>query len=92
MAIRCCALRGITTRKRSARSPSSTCTSAVSSSFGGVIGRLPVFQTGVTKEQAIAALRDSGQDSQADLLSGVDFVPGQGVDFGRLAQVCSEST
>nr|WP_231954891.1 ABC transporter ATP-binding protein [Actinoplanes derwentensis] len=52
--------------------------------FAGYLGRsLP---GGVTKEQAVEQLRAGGQDTQADLLSGVDFVPGQGIDFDRLAR------
>ena len=32
-------------------------------------------------------MRAQGQDRMADLLSGVDFVPGQGIDFGAVAHV-----
>lgn len=53
--------------------------------FGGVIGRqLPA---GITKDEAIAGLRASGEDGFADVLSGADVVPGQGVDFTRLRDV-----
>ncbi|WP_433791454.1 ABC transporter ATP-binding protein [Actinoplanes sp. CA-252034] len=55
--------------------------------FGGVIGRMPGFPPGATKDQVIESLRANGQSTQADLLSGVDFTPGQGIDFDRLAQV-----
>jgi ATP-binding cassette subfamily B multidrug efflux pump len=55
--------------------------------FGGVIGRMPGYPAGATKEQVIEYLRASGENTQADLLSGVDFTPGQGIDFDRLAQV-----
>ena len=49
--------------------------------FNGVIGReLPA---GLTKEQAIAAARARGDDTFADLLSGMNVVPGRGVDFAR---------
>ncbi|MFE2941241.1 ABC transporter ATP-binding protein [Streptomyces sp. NPDC059255] len=53
--------------------------------FAGVIGR----QTpgGVTKEQTIEGLRAKGDDGLADLLSGVDFTPGQGIDFGAVGTV-----
>ncbi|MFJ5223556.1 ABC transporter ATP-binding protein [Streptomyces sp. NPDC088400] len=53
--------------------------------FAGVIGR----QTpdGVTKAQAIDGLREKGDDGLADLLSGVDFTPGHGIDFGSVGQV-----
>ena len=50
--------------------------------FAGAIGgRLPAGQT---KAQAIAAARANGQDRFADLLSGVHFVPGVGIDFDAL--------
>jgi len=53
--------------------------------FGGVIGKqLPA---GITKEMAVAGARASGQGRIADLLSGIDFVPGQGVDFAAVGQV-----
>lgn len=47
--------------------------------FNGVIGRrLPA---GITKEQAVAAARARGDNTFADLLSGMNVVPGRGVDF-----------
>ncbi len=53
--------------------------------FAGAIGgRLPA---GMTREQAIAAAQASGQGQIADLLSGVDFTPGVGIDFGALGRV-----
>lgn len=53
--------------------------------FAGAIGgRLP---TGMTREQAIAAAQASGQGQIADLLSGVDFTPGVGIDFRALGTV-----
>ncbi|MGH8951294.1 MAG: ABC transporter ATP-binding protein [Acidimicrobiia bacterium] len=53
--------------------------------FAGVIGsRLPA---GMTKAEAIEAARAQGQNQIADLLSGVDLIPGQGVDFKALGQV-----
>ncbi|MFE4366936.1 ABC transporter ATP-binding protein [Streptomyces sp. NPDC056835] len=53
--------------------------------FAGVIGR----QTsgGVTKAQTIEGLRAKGDDGLADLLSGVDFTPGRGIDFGAVGEV-----
>ncbi|MFE4535845.1 ABC transporter ATP-binding protein [Streptomyces scopuliridis] len=53
--------------------------------FAGVVGR----QTpgGVSKAQTIEGLRAKGDDGLADLLSGVDFVPGQGIDFGAVGEV-----
>ena len=53
--------------------------------FAGVIGsRLPA---GMTKAEAIEAARAQGQNQIADLLTGVDLVPGQGIDFTALGQV-----
>jgi ATP-binding cassette subfamily B protein len=53
--------------------------------FAGAFGKsLPA---GSTKEQIVEGLRASGDEAQADLLSGIDLVPGQGIDFDRLAMV-----
>ncbi|MEV8630673.1 ABC transporter ATP-binding protein [Streptosporangium sp. NPDC051023] len=53
--------------------------------FSGVIGRrLP---QGTTTEQAVQAARASGNDNFANLLARMDVVPGQGIDFGALANV-----
>lgn len=52
--------------------------------FNGVIGRqLPA---GITKAQAVAAARARGDGTFADLLSGMNVVPGKGVDFGAVAR------
>ena len=52
--------------------------------FNGVIGRqLPA---GITKAQAVAAARARGDNAFADLLSGMNVVPGQGVDFGAVGR------
>jgi ABC-type multidrug transport system fused ATPase/permease subunit len=52
--------------------------------FNGVIGRqLPA---GLTKEQAIAAARARGDNTFADLLSGMNVVPGRGVDFNAVGR------
>ncbi len=52
--------------------------------FNGVIGRqLPA---GLTKEQAIEAARARDDNTFADLLSGMNVVPGQGVDFGAVGR------
>jgi ATP-binding cassette subfamily B protein len=53
--------------------------------FAGVIGH--EIPAGATKAQAVAGLRAKGQGSMADLLSGVDFVPGQGIDFDKIGTV-----
>ncbi|MEU7313372.1 ABC transporter ATP-binding protein [Streptomyces sp. NPDC007083] len=53
--------------------------------FGGFVGRkLPA---GLTKEQALENLRQRGDDGVADMLSGMDFTPGQGIDFGAVGTV-----
>jgi ABC-type multidrug transport system fused ATPase/permease subunit len=52
--------------------------------FNGVIGRqLPA---GITKAQAVAQARARGDRAFADLLSGMNVVPGRGVDFGAIAR------
>jgi ATP-binding cassette, subfamily B, fatty acid transporter len=52
--------------------------------FNGVIGReLPA---GITKQEAIDAARARGDDSFADLLSGMNVVPGHGVDFDAIGR------
>jgi ATP-binding cassette subfamily B multidrug efflux pump len=51
---------------------------------GWLGGKLP---KGVSRAEIIAQLRASGQGLRADLLSGTNFVPGQGVDFGHVAQI-----
>ena len=53
--------------------------------FEGIVGKnLPA---GMTKDQVVAGLRATGQNGQADLISGMNVVPGQGIDFAKLAQV-----
>ncbi|MFJ5829725.1 ABC transporter ATP-binding protein [Streptomyces sp. NPDC093089] len=52
--------------------------------FAGVVGHQ--IESG-TKAEAIAGLRASGDDGMADMLSGVDFTPGQGIDFAAVGQV-----
>ncbi|MFE0648014.1 ABC transporter ATP-binding protein [Streptomyces sp. NPDC059534] len=52
--------------------------------FAGVVGRQ--IESG-TKAEAIAGLRASGDDGMADMLSGVDFTPGQGIDFAAVGEV-----
>lgn len=52
--------------------------------FNGVIGRgLP---SGMTRQQAVEAARAAGRGTYADMLSGMDVVPGAGVDFGAVAR------
>ncbi|UGT71160.1 ABC transporter ATP-binding protein/permease [Nocardia gipuzkoensis] len=53
--------------------------------FDGVVGKqLP---PGVTKDQAVEALRAEGDDTFADMLGAMDVVPGVGVDFGAVGRV-----
>ncbi|MEV4454597.1 ABC transporter ATP-binding protein [Microbispora sp. NPDC049633] len=53
--------------------------------FSGVIGGR--LTAGATKEQAVQALRASGHGDFADMLAGMDVVPGRGIDFGELGTV-----
>nr|WP_150309301.1 ABC transporter ATP-binding protein [Planctomonas psychrotolerans] len=53
--------------------------------FNGIISRdLP---SGLTQEQVIDRLRAQGQDQFADLLTGMEFIPGAGIDFGVLGRL-----
>lgn len=53
--------------------------------FGGLISsQLPA---GITLNQAVEGLRQQGEDQYADMLSGMDVVPGQGIDFTDLRNV-----
>lgn len=50
--------------------------------FDGIVGKqLPA---GLTQEEAVAGLRAQGQDQFADMLSSMNVVPGQGIDFQQL--------
>lgn len=50
--------------------------------FSGVFSkRIPA---GVTKEQAVEAMRAAGQDRFADMAAAMDLRPGEGIDFDRL--------
>ncbi|WP_425503873.1 ABC transporter ATP-binding protein [Ruania alkalisoli] len=54
--------------------------------FDGLVGRM--LDPSMSREETIEALRAAGEDSQADMLAGMpQVVPGQGVDFDRLAAV-----
>ena len=56
--------------------------------FNGVVGQmLNRFPPGTTKADAVAALRASGQGQLADMLSGMNVVPGQGLDLNALGAV-----
>ena len=53
--------------------------------FAGAIGaQLP---STATKEQIVAGLRAQGETRYADMLSAMDFVPGQGIDFTSIGHV-----
>jgi ATP-binding cassette subfamily B multidrug efflux pump len=53
--------------------------------FAGAIGKsLPAGQT---KEQVIEGLRAAGNNRLADLMNGIDLVPGVGIDFDALRNV-----
>ncbi|MBI1352179.1 MAG: ATP-binding cassette domain-containing protein [Actinomycetales bacterium] len=53
--------------------------------FEGVVSTM--IPAGVTQQQAEAALRAQGQNSQADLLASMTVSPGAGVDFTQLSRV-----
>ena len=53
--------------------------------FSGLFGRqLPA---GTSKADAVAGLRARGDDKLADMLAGMDVVPGRGVDFTAVGHV-----
>jgi ATP-binding cassette subfamily B protein len=53
--------------------------------FSGVVGKM--LPAGMSKAEAIESVRARGQDQIADMLGGVDFVAGQGIDFSALRNV-----
>ncbi|WP_329299511.1 ABC transporter ATP-binding protein/permease [Streptomyces sp. NBC_00659] len=53
--------------------------------FAGIVGRQ--MPAGTTKAQALDSLRASGKGGVADMLSGTDFTPGQGIDFTAVGHV-----
>mgnify|MGYP001058374874 FL=1 len=55
--------------------------------IGAQLGKIPNLPPGATRDQVIAMLRASGQNNFADLLSGMNAVPGVGIDFHALAVV-----
>ena len=57
--------------------------------FAGLVGRMlgTNIPAGTSRADVIAAMRAQGQDRMADMLQGVDFVPGQGIDFAAIGQV-----
>ncbi|MGN6752454.1 MAG: ABC transporter ATP-binding protein [Intrasporangium sp.] len=53
--------------------------------FGQMLGQK--VPPGTSKEQVVQALRASGQSTQADMLNGMDVVPGRGIDFTAVGHV-----
>ncbi|WP_067435447.1 ABC transporter ATP-binding protein [Nocardioides jensenii] len=53
--------------------------------FDGLFGNR--FDSGLTQEQVVQAARDRGDGRLADMMAAMDFVPGQGVDFGAVGAV-----
>lgn len=53
--------------------------------FSGAVGKqLP---SGISREEAIAGAQASGHNTFADMLSGMSFIPGQGIDFTKLGHL-----
>lgn len=53
--------------------------------FNGVVGQM--IAKAPSKEAAVAALRQQGNDKLATMLQGMDVTPGEGIDFTQLAHV-----
>jgi ATP-binding cassette subfamily B protein len=53
--------------------------------FAGVVGR--EMPAGQTKGEVLEGLRERGDGGVADMLSGTDFTPGEGIDFGAVGGV-----
>ncbi len=53
--------------------------------FAGVIGK--TLAPATTRQQAIDTAMSQGQTQTANLLSGMDFVPGQGIDFTAVGHI-----
>ncbi|MDI3390243.1 ABC transporter ATP-binding protein [Streptomyces sp. B-S-A8] len=53
--------------------------------FAGIVGR--DMPEGATKEQVLDAMRERGDNGVADMLSGTDFTPGEGIDFTAVGEV-----
>ncbi|MGV9883222.1 ABC transporter ATP-binding protein [Streptomyces sp. NPDC003006] len=53
--------------------------------FAGIVGR--DMPDDLSKEQVIEGMRDKGDGGTADMLTGVDFTPGEGIDFGAMGEV-----
>ncbi|MGW5233096.1 ABC transporter ATP-binding protein [Streptomyces nodosus] len=53
--------------------------------FAGIVGRR--MPAGASKEQVLESMRRRGEGGVADMLSGTDFTPGKGIDFGAVGNV-----
>ncbi|WP_329409599.1 ABC transporter ATP-binding protein/permease [Streptomyces sp. NBC_00704] len=53
--------------------------------FAGIVGRQ--MPAGASKEQVLDSMRERGDGGVADMLSGTDFTPGQGIDFDAVGRV-----
>ena len=53
--------------------------------FSGVMGKQ--FPSGMTKEQVVEMLRASDRGQMADMLTGMDLIPGVGIDFAAIRRV-----
>ncbi|QFZ76511.1 ATP-binding cassette domain-containing protein [Streptomyces fagopyri] len=53
--------------------------------FAGIIGRQ--MPAGSSKAEVLAGMRARGDGGMADMLSGTDFTPGKGIDFGAVGDV-----
>ncbi|WP_448319416.1 ABC transporter ATP-binding protein, partial [Streptomyces sp. CO7] len=53
--------------------------------FAGIVGRQ--MPAGASKEQVLETMRARGEDGVADMLGGVDFTPGRGIDFSAVGGV-----
>ncbi|MGW8379453.1 ABC transporter ATP-binding protein [Streptomyces sp. ODS28] len=53
--------------------------------FAGFVGRK--MPEGASREQVLEGMRQHGQGRIADMLSGADFTPGKGIDFGAVGGV-----
>jgi ATP-binding cassette subfamily B protein len=61
--------------------------------FSGVVGKMVSQQmgghlpAGITKTQIVTGLRSAGKGDLADMLAGVDFTPGVGIDFAAMGRI-----
>ncbi|WP_327356198.1 ABC transporter ATP-binding protein [Streptomyces sp. NBC_01304] len=53
--------------------------------FSGIVGK--DMEAGQTKAEVLAKMREHGQGKMADMLSGMDFTPGKGIDFNAVGEV-----